>query len=485
MKKRFKLSLAAVIAIFTALVVLVNILSVVLAFNLLMKQVYLKNIEEKLLYAMETIQTEGPLSDAVRQFQAEGVAVTVMDRSTGRFLVREGGRREEGPRGGAETDFSRDLDEALGTDTGSFFQGDPKHLVAGPVGGKSITLLARTETLDLRLSCMVGPLDDAIELASQFTVILGLVVFAVTLPAILLLSRRVGRSGKRIAGVAERLSDMDFSQRCPDSTIRDLSVTGESLNTMADRLKENLAELRSANEQMNRELEERERQQRLNSELLANLSHDLKTPIAIISGYAQGITEGIARTPEQTVRYGTMIQRESEHMQGIVSKMLELARSEIHREAPELQDFDLALLVREVLESFQRAVEQEGLDLTAALPETLLVRSDRNRIKQILLNYVQNALYHRSGGNQIRVTLEEMEGMAWVRVANSSPPFDEETRSLIWEKLYRGDAARSRDRGEAGLGLSIVKSSMELLGQPYGVRNLEGMVEFYVGLPTA
>ena len=483
MRKRFKLSLAAVIAIFTALVVLVNILSVVLAFNLLMKQVYLKNIEEKLQDAMEAIQEEGPLSDAVRQFQAEGVAATVIDRSTGQVLLREGGRREEGPPGGKGEDLSQALDEALGTETGSFFQGDPKHLVAGPVGGKSVTLLARTETLDLRLSCMVGPLDDAIELASQFTVILGLVVFLITLPCILLLSRRVGRSGKRIAGVAERLSDMDFSQRCPDSAIRDLSVTGESLNTMADRLEENLGELRTANDQLNRELEERERQQRLNSELLANLSHDLKTPIAIISGYAQGITEGIARTPEQTIRYGTMIQRESEHMQGIVSKMLELARSEIHPGVPELQDFDLSLLVREVLDSFQQTVELEGLDLTVELPETLTVRSDRSRIRQVLLNYVQNAVFHRSGGNRIRVTLEAAEGMAWVRVANSSPPFDEETQSLIWEKLYRGDAARSRDRGEAGLGLSIVKSSMELLSQPYGVRNLEGMVEFYIGLP--
>lgn len=328
--------------------------------------------------------------------------------------------------------------------------------------------------------------NTALALAIRFSIAATILVWFVGMFLILLFYRKLTRTSSAIVKAADQISRRDFTAHCPRAFSREFTALSQSVNRMADQMQDYVGQLQSGNRQLTDELAERSRQQRVTRDLIANLSHDLKTPIAIISGYAEGLVEGVAKTEDQRADYAAMILRESEHMQGIVLEMLALSKLESGKVTPVPSDFDLSELVGEELQGFRPLIEKYGISLEASLAPGLVVYSDCDRVRQVVLNYIQNSIYHISG-THIRVVTERAAQRAVFRIANDSPPFTEQELTGIWEKLYRCDNARSRDHGEAGLGLSIVRSNMRLLGEPYGVRNLEaeGMVEFWIELPLA
>jgi signal transduction histidine kinase len=236
---------------------------------------------------------------------------------------------------------------------------------------------------------------------------------------------------------------------------------------------------------MQAELSERVRQQQISTELIANLSHDLKTPVAIISGYAEGLQEGVARTPEQQQTYYSMILKESEHMQELIWKLLAQSRLDSGEIPLEIEEFDLADLLDDAPDAFQREIERLELAVERDYSHPTPVRSDYESIRQSVGNYVQNAVLHINGGNRVRISTERRGALIRLHVANSSAPIPAEEAKKIWNRLYRGDPARQRHRGEAGLGLSIVKGNMDRLGLACGQQNLDGMVDFWLDIPDA
>ena len=256
---------------------------------------------------------------------------------------------------------------------------------------------------------------------------------------------------------------------------------------MADSLEANIQALTQANDRLKVELAERTRQQRITTELIANLSHDLKTPIAIISGYAEGLLEGIAQSPERQQTYYEMILRESGDMQAIVTKMLALSRLESGETPISPEVFDLAELLGAVLDSFQVELARRGITLERPKDPVCPVCSDYECVLQSVTNYIQNAVFHINNGSAIRVWLEDRGPRVRVCVANSSAPIPAEELPRLWDKLYRGDPSRQRHNGETGLGLAIVKGNMDRLGCPYGCENDEaaGMVVFWLELPKS
>ena len=182
-----------------------------------------------------------------------------------------------------------------------------------------------------------------------------------------------------------------------------------------------------------------------------------------------------------------MILRESEEMQIIVSRMLALSRLESGAVQLEPEDFDLAELLNAILDSFDRELERRGLTLDRALPQPCPICADYECVRQSLLNYVQNAVYHINGGNRIEVRVKDRGDCVRVMVRNSSAPIPDEKAAKLWHKLYRGDPSRQRQNGEIGLGLAIVKGNMERLGCAYGFENDPDFpgVCFWLELPKA
>lgn len=313
--------------------------------------------------------------------------------------------------------------------------------------------------------------------------IVGAVVAAASSVTLLVQYALVLRTLKDINAAASRMVELDFSRKCREPLTKEFTDLAATVNRLSESLEANVANLHESNRQLSQELAERKRQQQLTKDVISHLSHDLKTPIAIISGYAEGLTVGLAKTPEQRDRYAGMISAESNHMREIVEKLLTLSRAEAKKATADLVDFDLAAMLRDILPRFEMEIHNEGLTLTTDIPETLQVHSETESVEQAAINYIQNAIYH-NGGTKLSVRLSTTEGgMARLSVVNDAEPISEDDAPHIWEKLYRIDRARSRNHGEAGLGLNIVRQNCERLGLPYGFRNLDHAVEFYIEVP--
>lgn len=498
--KNRKLTLTILLAGGTAIILLVNILLINLAYRTILQKRYLEVVKEQLTDACEKMTDAGFDSVALDAVEDDGILILVYDTDSETLLFDSRDHSAGNVPSGSTTQvpsanphrkavarlLSR-INQNLPDGNGTFFNDSRPDFAPEEDSSQEVTLYGRQDSICFSLSCIVAPLSTAMELAIRLASYISFSVWVISLVLIIFIAQRVVKSAREMSDTAQKIASLDFSKRCRPTITREITTVADSINAMSDQLQENITKLQDTNEQLVDELYERERQQKLSTELISNLSHDLKTPLAIVSGYAEGLSDGIAKTPEQIDRYSTTIFKETEHMQVIVSKLLAMSRLDAG-ETPLLPIlFDVRELTDDIVQSFRLEIEKEGLEVTFTGKDALEICSDYECIRQVLTNYIQNSIYHINGGNQIRIRLCKDAHYGEIAIANSSAPFSEQALKQLWNKLYRGDRARQRKHGEIGLGLSIVKGNMERLGQPYGVRNLEdeGMVEFYIRLPLA
>ena len=503
-KQRWRPRLWTIMSIISALILALTVGIIVLTYQTSLESVYRRELRQQLSGGLELLQESDYSAAAIDEVRAEGIRLLLLsDDGSHTILAQDAGgepmgfpRGEDRNDGPAEDERSpaagkaRALEELvvsrLGSAEGSFYitELDPGAEMAGP-NHRFLYLAGRA---DGRLFCLFLPVEStnaAVNIAIRFATIVGLAAWLASVVLLYFMSRMVTKPYGTIVRTAGQIAEMDFSQRCPPAVSLELDELSNSVNRMSDRLQANVEGLRQANEQLQAELSERVRQQQISTELIANLSHDLKTPVAVISGYAEGLQEGVARTPEQQQTYYSMILKESEHMQALIWKLLAQSRLDSGEIPLEIEEFDLADLLDDTLDAFQREIERLELAVERDYFHPTPVRSDYESIRQSVGNYVQNAVLHINGGNRIRISTERHGALIRLRVANSSAPIPAEEAGKIWNRLYRGDPARQRHQGEAGLGLRIVKGNMDRLGLACGQRNLDGMVEFWLDVPDA
>lgn len=498
---RYKPKLWVILAM-TAIVMIVLVVGgTIFFYRVLLENRYVATLSRQLYDSAELLERHCFAEEDVAEVQSRGIWLLILRepddqilyRSTaGRTMFRvndeDGSTLNEPPQSVQQEVryFRRLIDANLGLAPGKTVVLDPHDTAhSRPLDSRDMFLLGRKGDTIYCLYLPVESTNAAINLAVRYSTIAALIGILAGVFLVYLVSRSVTHPHRDIVRTAGKIAELDFSARCQPVPVRELDELSTSINTMADRLQAAISELQSTNEQLQRELDDRTRQQKEHTELLANLSHDLKTPIAIISGYAEGLQEGIAHTPEQREKYYSILMKESEDMSRIVSRMLASTRLDSGSIPLVIEDFDLAALLDEMFALFQRDIERAGLEVELDYPRPLMARTDYESIRQSVLNYAQNAVHHINHGNKIRVSVERKDKLLRLSVINSSAPISREEQSRIWEKLYRGDHARQRSHGEAGLGLAIVRGNMERLGLDYGCRNLEGnRVEFWLCIPA-
>ncbi len=345
--------------------------------------------------------------------------------------------------------------------------------LCGSIGGELV-----------ELSVQLEPIQESSQIALHFTLIIGLLTMLATIVIFLCAARMVTRPIEQMTTAAKRIAARDFSQRCDDSDCIEISTLAQSVNTMSDQLQLYTGELQAANERLKADIAAIERGQRARKDLVANISHDLKTPIALISGYADGLASGMAKTPAQVREYCDVIIDETERMQSMLQRMLQLSRIESGGVVLTMEEFCLSDLLDDLLGLFRVEIERAGIKVERDYAPGLYVVSDYISAEQALTNYLQNAVQHIGTERQLRISVHSKpDGRLRVTVFNSAEPFSEEERAELWDSFYRGEKSRKRAGNRSGLGLAIVKGNMELLGEPFGVDNAPGGVAFWLELP--
>ena len=254
---------------------------------------------------------------------------------------------------------------------------------------------------------------------------------------------------------------------------------------VSGRLERQIAALQSEKEALQKDIEEKERMDAMRRDFLSDVSHELKTPISLIRGYAEGLKDGVRTDPESRAFYCDVIMDEAEKMHHLVQDITALNQLESGRVELDIESFDLHEVIRGVLSSLDVMIREAGAQVTFAASGPLLVKGDRFRIGEVVTNYLTNAIHHLEGGNQIEITCLVEGDTVTTTVFNEGAPIPDAERENIWIKFYKVDKARTRAYGGSGIGLSIVKAIMDAHGQTCGFENFENGVAFRFTLPLA
>ena len=328
-------------------------------------------------------------------------------------------------------------------------------------------------------------IKDNVNISTTLIKYVGGAILAVGIIAAFVVSTYITRPIKQLSNIAEKMSEMDFDARYEGSDKGEIGLLGKSMNNMSEKLEQNIAELKKANLELKKDIDKKEKLEIMRTDFLSNVSHELKTPIALIQGYAEGLKEGITDDPESMEFYCDVIMDEANKMNTMVKRLLTLNQIEFGNDEPEMERFDINELIASVADANAIRAGQKNMSIVFDnRNEHNFVWADEYKTEEVLTNYISNALNHCDGKRAIEVRTEKSEngGTITVTVYNSGKNIADEDLERIWEKFYKTDKARTREYGGNGIGLSIVKAIMDSMGQEYGVRNVSDGVEFWFNL---
>lgn len=326
-------------------------------------------------------------------------------------------------------------------------------------------------------------IQESASVSNQFMLYLGIVVVIAGMFIMCLITNQYTKPILRLARHAQDMQRLDFSMRYQGERDDEIGVLGDSMNALSDKLEQTISELKTANNELQLDLERRSEQEQMRQEFLANVSHELKTPIALIQGYAEGLQENINDDAESREFYCEVIVDEANKMNKMVKKLLSLNQLEFGNGQVHLEHFDLSSVIQSVLNSTDILFKQNGVTLSyQKSQEPLMVWADEYMVEEVVTNYVSNALNHVKYDKIIEIKTIVSEEHIRTSVFNTGDAIPEEDIDKIWSKFFKVDKARTREYGGNGIGLSIVKAVMEAHNQCYGVRNYDNGVEFWFEL---
>ena len=411
--------------------------------------------------------------------ETDNISLFVMDQN-GRVRLTSVHDSEE---------LQRDLYEyvlGIRPDEKSILEENDQYLMSvnrdSPNGGylKMAGVLSGGELFIIRTA--VEPIRESVSLANRFLIYVGSIVLLVGAFIIHWVSKRISEPILELARLSERMSDLDFDVKFEGGRDSEIIFLGNHMNQLSETLEKTISELKTANNELQRDIEQKEKRDEMRKEFLSNVSHELKTPIALVQGYAEGLKECINDDPESREFYCDVIMDEAGKMNKLVKNLLTLNELEFGNEVVTMERFDLASMIHNMLRSMQVLFEQKDVKLVYDVQEPVYAWANEFKMEQVLNNYISNALNHVDGEKIIKITIQRQDGHVRAGVFNTGKPIPEEDVGRIWDKFYKVDKARTREYGGSGVGLSIVKAIMESMHQQYGVINYDNGVEFWFEL---
>ena len=330
-----------------------------------------------------------------------------------------------------------------------------------------------------------SPLESirqSVAVANRFLAYVGLVSVLISALVIWLVSRKVTEPIMELTQISERMSRLDFDAKYTGNSKTEVALLGRNINELSETLENTISELKSANNELQRDIEKKNKIDEMRKEFLSNVSHELKTPIALIQGYAEGLREGINDDAESREFYCEVIMDEASKMNNMVKKLLTLNQLEFGNDTVTMERFDVTALIKNYLQSVDILCKQKEIKVQMENTPAIHVWADEFMVEEVFGNYFTNAMNHVAGDKVIDVKLVTEDKKVRISVFNSGQPIPEESLPHIWEKFYKVDKARTRAYGGSGVGLSIVKAIMESMNQEFGVINYDNGVEFWFEL---
>lgn len=328
----------------------------------------------------------------------------------------------------------------------------------------------------------IASIKESVGIANRFLAYVGIVAIIISGCLIWLVSKKITEPILELADISERMSELDFTVKYQVNGENEVALLGENINKLSATLEETISELKTANNELKSDIEKKEQIDEMRKEFLSNVSHELKTPIALIQGYAEGLKECINDDEESKDFYCEVIMDEAGRMNTMVKKLLTLNQLEFGNEIVAMERFDIVGLISGIIQSIDILAKQKEVTINFNYTEPIYVWADEFKTEEVVRNYLSNALNHVANENIIDVKICSKGDLARISVFNTGQPIPEEALDKLWVKFYKVDKARTREYGGSGIGLSIVKAIMESFNREYGVLNYDNGVEFWFEL---
>ena len=332
------------------------------------------------------------------------------------------------------------------------------------------------------MSMPLAGIHDSVMLANRFTTFVGFVALIFGTIIMYFVANRVIKPVLALAALSEKMSNLDFDAHYEADAQDEIGILGRNMNNLSSRLKDAIGALQDANRQLQHDIDEKTQIDEMRKEFIANVSHELKTPIALIQGYAEGLTEGMCEDEESRNYYCEVIMDEAGKMNKMVKQLLTLTALEFGNDAPSMDTFDITELIQDLIRSSSILIQQNEATVCYQPDGPCMVFADEFKIEEVVTNYLTNAIHHLDGERRIEIRVEKIGETVKVTVFNTGNPIPEADLPNLWTKFYKVDKARTRAYGGSGIGLSIVKAIMDIHHQSCGVVNVEGGVEFWFTL---
>jgi len=330
-------------------------------------------------------------------------------------------------------------------------------------------------------------ISNQVRISMVYFCIVTALVFIFMAFAIFIITKSYSDSIYRVLAYAQKANEGDYGATYENKRKNDeIGMIGENISEMSAKLEKTISELKTTNLRLENELKDKIALEEARKKYMSDVSHELKTPIALISGYAEGLKEGISTDPEDIAYYCDVIIDESEKMNLMIKKLATLNQLEQGRSEVSLERFNVVEAIDGFLNTMSIVIEEKNIQIFFNNNDVIYVWSDEFLFEEVLMNYFNNAVNHLDENRIIRINAEHHdENNVRVTVYNSGSGIDESEMDQIWGKFYKIDKARTREYGGSGLGLSIVKAVAESLGRECGVYNMEGGVAFWIDLEAA
>ena len=334
----------------------------------------------------------------------------------------------------------------------------------------------------------IAPIEESVRISNNTLIVIGIATVIISAFVASLISKRFTSPILQLNDITKKMAKLDFEQkyRINDSD-DEINELGKNINTMSDKLESTIKQLRETNSELEKDIEEKSKIDEMRKQFISDVSHELKTPIALIQGYAEGLIENVNNDDESRKFYAEVILDESNKMDVLVKQLLELMKLEYGKRKFNDEEFDVVELINEVIRKCNVMLEENQILVVFDEKKPIYAYADDFYVEQVVTNYFTNAIKHAkevNGKKQIKITIQNVKNKIRVSVFNTGDKIPEEDLTRVWGRFYKIDDSRNRENSGSGIGLSIVKAIQNNYQNEYGVQNLSNGVEFYFDIST-
>lgn len=331
-------------------------------------------------------------------------------------------------------------------------------------------------------------IEESVKISNNFLYLMAGFTILISAVIVSFVTRKFADPILELNNIAKKMANLDFSHKYRITDAEDeINNLGKSINVMSDKLERTIKQLRRTNIELEKDIEEKSKIDEMRKSFISDVSHELKTPIALIQGYSEGLLENVNTDEESRRFYAEVILDETNKMDKLVKQLLELMTIEYGKREFNDAKFNVVELEQQIIVKSQVMLQEKEAKMELVSPEEINVIADDFYIEQVISNYVTNALKHVkevNGENYIKIYNEVNveKNKVRIKVFNTGDNIKEEDMARIWNRFFKADESRNRDDGGTGIGLSFVKAIMNNYKNEYGVMNKENGVEFYFDL---